>query len=220
MTPIQLETYNGESEWIAAAQNALRARLEEGTGHFSLALAGGTTPEPFYRSLATADWLAWEHMVLCVGDERCVPLDHPDRNERMIRAALGPNARAATFLGWGDVSDPAAAAERMDDALRTALGTRPRFDMVLLGLGDDGHTASLFPGTTALDEQERVAVAVRVPALDTTRLTLTLPILSYSGEALFLVRGKPAVVERLLRRDPEVVASHVGCSRQRILWLR
>lgn len=149
----------------------------------TVALAGGTTPRRFYEALAEVGY-DWEATEVFFGDERCVPPDHPDANFRMAWEALLSKVPARVHRMPGETCDPAA----YERSLAEALGDGPPpLDLVVLGLGEDGHTASLFPGDAALDERERWVVRVDRP--DHPRLTLTLPVLNAAGLALFLVAG-------------------------------
>jgi 6-phosphogluconolactonase len=193
-------------EVIAAAQDAIARR-----GRFTIALSGGHTPRGLYTTLAAGgdggSRIAWDHVHLFWGDERHVPPDHPDSNYRMAREALLDRVAvppANVHRIPAEDPDAARAAARYEEELRRFFeldGTSvPRFDLVLLGLGRDGHTASLFPGTAALADTTRLVVAAHVPALGTDRITLTLPVLNHAACALFLVSGpeKAAVVHKVL----------------------
>ena len=163
----------------------------------TVVLAGGSTPRALYERLAQSD-LPWSSMDVFFGDERCVPPDHPDSNYRMAREALLSKVPARVHRMKGETCD-AAAYER---ALRRIFGAGPpTFDLVILGLGSDGHTASLFQGDPALGERERWVVRVARP--DHSRITLTLPVLSAAREVLFLVAGagKREALQRLLARE-------------------
>lgn len=149
----------------------------------TLALAGGTTPRAMYERLALTSF-DWSSADVFFGDERCVPLDNEASNYGMARAALLARVPAKVHRMHGESCD----ARGYEAELRSVFGRQvPRFDLVLLGLGQDGHTASLFPGDTALNEQERWVIAVDRP--DWRRLTLTLPVLSAAKVAMFLVTG-------------------------------
>jgi len=180
---------------VESAREALAER-----GSFTLVLAGGSTPRWAYEALAarpgaldpTRTWFAF-------GDERCVPPEHERSNYRMAREALlDPLGVSPTrVLRMEGELDPAEAAQRYEEQLRRALpATDPRLDLVLLGIGGDGHTASLFPGTAALDERDAWVVANWVPQLSEWRLTLTLPLLNRARRIAFLVSGadKAAIV--------------------------
>lgn len=168
-------------------------------GRFRVALAGGLTPAQAYRLLATEprrSTIPWKAIDFFWGDERWVPPDHPDSNYRMVREALldhipVPPANVHPMrAGHGNPAAAAAAYER--ELLATfgaAPGEVPHFDLVMLGMGADGHTASLFPGTSALAEMERLVAANFVPAQGAWRLTLTYPVLNQAAQVVFLVTG-------------------------------
>jgi 6-phosphogluconolactonase len=167
------------------AQDAIAAR-----GRFRIALAGGSTPRALYVRLAAGRDIDWGRTDVFFGDERTVPPDDPQSNFRMARETLlapagvpPDNVRRMR----GEDSDLAVAARDYEAALGGP--EAPPLDVALLGMGADGHTASLFPGTTALDERRRLCVAVEVPALGTRRLTLTYPALLAARDVLFLVAG-------------------------------
>ena len=156
----------------------------------TVALSGGSAPGPFYRALGEAGY-DWSGVELCFGDERCVPPDHPDSNHRLAAETLLPGATSATVRSMAEAGcDPA----RYERLLREVFGDvpTPRFDLVVQGLGPDGHTASLFPGDPALEVADRWVVRVERPGLPPwhPRLTLTLPVLSAARLALFLVEGE------------------------------
>lgn len=167
-----------------------------GEGRFTLALAGGNTPRPLYRLLAAEhrDQIPWARVHLFWGDERYVPQDDPRSNYRLAREALldhVPIPAENVHPMSTDFPDPDAAARAYEDMLRSRFASPwPHFDTVLLGLGTDGHTASLFPGSPALEEQERWVVAVRAPVEPSLRLTLTLPVLNHAAQVSFLVAGE------------------------------
>ncbi len=146
-----------------------------------VALAGGTTPRRFYERLATLRY-PWDQVHVVPTDERCVPPGHEDSNFRMLDRALLSRIPATVHRLAGETCDPALHDREVRDLLR-----RAPLDLALLGLGEDGHTASLFPGHPALAEAERAVV--RVDGQGHPRLTLTLPVLSSARVALFLVTG-------------------------------
>ncbi|MAU11359.1 MAG: 6-phosphogluconolactonase [Anaerolineaceae bacterium] len=171
----------------------INATLEH-NDRFSLVLAGGSTPRPVYERLADpayADAIDWERVYIFFGDERTVPPDHPDSNYGMAKADLFdrvPIPEPNIYRMRGEV-DPTQAAALYEAEIRGYMKDDLGFDMVILGMGDDGHTASLFPGTAALNEKEKWVVANVVPQHDTTRLTMTLPLLNISENVMFLVAG-------------------------------
>lgn len=183
------------------------------TGRFSVALSGGSTPKALYTLLAAEKYrerIPWPKVHLFWGDERCVPPDHADRNYRMVRESLLSkiNLPAENVHRMASEREPKLAAEEYEAQLKNffqlAEGALPRFDLILLGLGEDGHTASLFPGTEALKENKRLVAANFVDKLNAHRLTLTLPVLNNAANILFLITGasKTAIVEELLGVTP------------------
>jgi 6-phosphogluconolactonase len=184
--------------FVAQAAQAIAAR-----GRFIVALAGGSTPRATYALLASDEFAAqveWLRMHVLWSDERCVPPNHRDSNYRLAREALlnrvpipGTNVHRIR----GELP-PAQAAAAYESELETILGADGRFDLVLLGMGADGHTASLFPGTPALEEHTRWVIENYVEALKTWRITLTLPIINAARQVTFLVSGE-AKVEPLAR---------------------
>jgi 6-phosphogluconolactonase len=189
-------------------------------GSFSVALAGGTTPRRVYELLAGEDLrgrVEWEKVHVFFGDERCVPPDHPDSNYRMANEALLsrvplPAANVHRMKGRGDA---AANASLYEDELRGHFDDTawPRFDLVMLGMGDDGHTASLFPGTAALGERRAWVTANWVEKFGAWRITLTAPAINAARHVLFLVTGA-GKAERLREvlcggRDPERLPSQL-----------
>ncbi len=180
--------------FVAAATEALS---ESGT--FRIALSGGATPRQLYAQLAAepfASRVDWGRVQVFWGDERCVPPDHPDSNYRLAQDLLlsrMPIRPEHVYRMRGEATDPDLAAADYAGELQTAFGLprgeRPRFDLIVLGMGADGHTASLFPHSPALREVTRLAVAVFVEAVKGYRITLTLPVLNNAAAVLFLVSG-------------------------------
>ena len=168
-------------------RSATMAQLARGA--WRVALAGGSTPRALYRELADGgDAIEWTRTSLFFGDERAVPPDHADSNYRMVRETLLSRIEipaANVHRMEGEAADLEGAARRYDEAL----GDLP-LDLAILGMGADGHTASLFPGTAALGEARRQCVAVTVPRLASSRLTLTYPVLLAAREVIFLVAGE------------------------------
>lgn len=194
-----------------AAADALITQIERSVAadrDFSLALAGGRTPRRLYELLATSSRsarLPWSRVQIFFGDERTVAPDHADSNYGMARAALFdhvPIPPQNIHRIEAEDPDPAAAARRYEAALRQYFGTAdpPCFDLILLGLGTDGHIASLFPDTAILTETDHLAAAVWVPKLDTWRISLTYPVINHARQVWLLVAGadKAAVVADVL----------------------
>jgi len=191
---------------------------QRSSGAFAVSLSGGSTPRRCYQLLANAD-LPWERVHWFWGDERFVPPDHPHSNYRMAREALlerAPVPAANIHAIPTERISPEEAASRYEAMLKRFYGAealrpqRPLFDALLLGIGEDGHTASLFPGHAALDEQRRWVLAVRA-AKKEARITLTYPALQSSRDTAFLVAGaaKRDVVRRALAGDRTIPAGRL-----------
>jgi 6-phosphogluconolactonase len=174
----------------AAAEFA--ALVKAATGPFHVALSGGSTPKALFGQMRTLD-IPWDRVELWWGDERCVPPDHPDSNFGMTKRELIDPLGLTHFHRIEAERDPDAAAGDYERALVGALGAPPVFDLVYLGMGPDGHTASLFPSSPALGEKQRFCVANRVDSPLTkgpaTRITLTFPALAAARAVRFLVAG-------------------------------
>jgi 6-phosphogluconolactonase len=204
-------------------------------GGFSVALSGGSTPRGLYSLLAEddsfRDRVPWERAHLFWGDERLVPPDHPDSNYRAAREALLSRIMVPPeniHRIRGEAPDAASAAQEYDDLLRrffrTPEGGFPRLDLVLLGLGTDAHTASLFPGGPELRETRKFAVPSRAPRPVIDRITLTPPVLNAAACVLFLVSGEekaPALREVLEgAEDPDrLPAQRIRPRSGRLVWL-
>jgi 6-phosphogluconolactonase len=185
--------YPDEPRLVAGAADLIAAHAADAVadqGRFSIALSGGNTPRPVYERLAKAG-LDWTRVHLFFGDERCVPPEDSRSNYHMAKAALIdripiPPANVHRMRGE-DI--PEAAAEAYADELVGALGPDGRLDLVLLGLGDNGHTASLFPGLAAVAETKRTVLAAYVEVVGMWRLTLTPPPINAAGRVVFLAAG-------------------------------
>ena len=184
----------------------------------AIALSGGSTPRPVYEALAGTPY-EWEGVHAFMVDERCVPQTHPDSNFRMASEALLARVPAVVHPMRGGTCD-----ERAYEAdLRAHFGDVdvPRLDLCVMGLGDDGHTASLFPGHPALEERDRWVVRVDEPGMPPwhPRLTLTLPVLNAAAFALFLVSGesKRVALARMLGGDPRLPAVMVWPERLTVI---
>ena len=197
------------AQYIALAGDAI-AR----SGRFAVALSGGSTPAALYSLLAARDFcdrVNWPRVHLFWGDERCVPPDHPDSNFRMVRENLLakiqiPPANIHRIMGEKEPRQAASAYEaELKNFFGTGGGALPRFDLIFLGLGDDGHTASLFPGTDAANETEHLVAVAYVERLRSHRLTLTLPVINAAAQVMFLVSGKSkaAIVRAVLGSDAD-----------------
>ena len=192
----------------------MAADAVESSGSFSVALAGGSTPKRIYELLAgdeLREQVAWPKCHIFFGDERCVPPDHADSNYRMANETLlsrvpVPSENVHRIAGEGDAK---ANARAYEDELRGFFGKRawPEFDLIMLGMGDDGHTASLFPHTDALKETEAWVAANWVGKFDAFRITLTAPAINHARAILFVVAGagKAARLSEVVEgpREPE-----------------
>jgi 6-phosphogluconolactonase len=176
---------------IELARESINAR-----GRFSIALAGGSTPKVIYELLASdefRDQVDWTRVHIFFGDERSVPPDHHDSNYRMASEALLahvpiPPDNVHRMVGEGDA---VANARLYEEELREFFGDAPwpEFDLIMLGMGDDGHTASLFPGSRALHEQQAWVVSNWVEKFDTFRITLTAPAINHAAHVMFIITG-------------------------------
>jgi 6-phosphogluconolactonase len=191
-------------EVIRAATDAVAQR-----GRFAVALSGGSTPRSLYTLIAAnaSSILPWDQMFFFWGDERHVPPNHPESNYRMAKETLLSKVAippSNIFPIPAENPDASAAAEAYEQTLRKFFALTPdefpRFDLILLGLGPDGHTASLFPETAALQEKSRLVVANWVEKLKASRITFTLPVLNAARSVAFLVSGtdKAAVLHEVL----------------------
>lgn len=177
------------------AEDAIASR-----GRFTIALSGGSTPKPAYARLAEdpyRDRIDWNRVHVFWGDDRHVAPDHPDSNFGMAHDALlskVPLPPDNIHRVRAEKPDAARAAEEYAWTLRSAFnldeGQWPRFDVVLMGIGEDAHTASLFPGSDAVRERSQLVIAPWVGSLGTCRITLTLPVFNHAACALFLVSGE------------------------------
>lgn len=211
-----------------AAELIVRA-AQQTDARFSVALSGGSTPERLYALLAVPEFasqIVWSRVHIFWGDERCVPPDHPDSNYRMARETLLgrvpiPPENVHRIVGE---LDPPQAAALYEQHLQTFLGDKPRFDLILLGMGNDGHTASLFPHTPALHEQTRWVVANHAPAQPSWRVTLTPLAINAAAQVVFLVAGseKAETLRRVLNGPyipDELPAQLVQPSNGELTWM-
>ena len=201
------------AEWLVE-------RIAGTTGPFALNLSGGSTPKHFYELLASEHYresVDWGRVHVFFGDERFVPHDHEDSNYRMADEALlakVPIPEGNVHPVRTDLASPEAAAAAYEETLKTFYGKatldipRPLFAFTLLGLGEDGHTASLFPGTAALGERVKWVTSI-IGAKPEPRISMTYPILDSSAVTVFLVAGagKREILARVLDRDPALPAS-------------
>lgn len=209
-----------EGLWAALAQ-AWRSAAEEAVserGRFTAALSGGRTPAGFYAVLARQPGLPWSRTDLFMVDERLVPAGSPESNARLIGQSLLAGLAAppaATHFVRTELSDAAAAAADYEGELLRVFSSfgvaDPVFDLVLLGIGPDGHTASLFPGSAALEERSRLVAGVPAEGARLPRVTLTLPLINAARRVAFLVTGpeKSPALRRVLSGDRRLPAARV-----------
>ncbi len=210
--------------FIAKAETSIADR-----GKFSVALSGGSTPVPFYSLLSTDEYRAridWSLIHFFWADERCVPKEHPDSNFRMafdLLLSKVPVLDANIHRIPGEL-DPQAASYIYERDLRNFFNDLdiPRFDLIYLGVGTDGHTASIFPGEKSTPDVTRAAVPVYVEKLESHRVSLTLPVINNAGMVIFLVTGKSkaGIVRDVLEgNNPELPAAKINPTIGRLVWL-
>ncbi len=212
------------AEFAAQASAAVRA-----SGKFTVALSGGSTPKTLYSLLATKPGIPWDKIYFFWGDERHVPPDDPESNYRMANQTLLSRvpARAENiFRIHSEEKDAAAAAlqyeQTLKDVFHLSPGTFPRFDLIFLGVGPDGHTASLFPGTSALTEMHRLVVANWVPKFDTDRITVTFPVLNAAACVIFVMSGadKAPILQNVLENTAaDLPSQKVRPVNGKLIWM-
>ena len=204
-----------------------RAALAE-RDQFRIALSGGNTPRPVYTQLAwVGRELSWDQVFFTFGDERCVPPDDEQSNFRMARESLfipGAVPEKSIARMRGEI-DPQVAAQEYQDRLDLLAEQRGgkiyRHDLILLGMGDDGHTASLFPGTPALEEKNRNVVANFVPKFDSWRITFTFPLINQARHICFLANANKnaALLEKVLEGDQLYPAARIEPVDGDVTWI-
>jgi 6-phosphogluconolactonase len=223
---MRISTFLDEFSWIEAALGELSAASEkaraEGRSSIALCLSGGLTPVSVYRAMAA---LPLEDLAvdLWLGDERVVPTGDPARNGTMVERAFAdcvwkPLPRLRLWPDAETAAEAGSASSRYDAALLAALGARPSFDLAIMGLGADGHTASIFPHSPLLDEPSDssgrpfLALVARSPIAPFDRMSLTLAALKAARRRIFLVKGadKLPALRRLEAEDPSIPASRLA----------
>jgi 6-phosphogluconolactonase len=202
-------------------------KVQEGDRRFRLSLCGGSTPRPIYEALAKCQGIDWKRVMLTFGDERCVGPKDEASNYRMVREALlkparVPDENVVRIEGEREPEDAARVCElRLRDLAQCTGDVIFEHDLVLLGMGDDGHTASLFPGTSALEEKERWVIANYVPKFESSRVTFTYPLIHAAEEVMFLVNGpaKLPVVGEALVAIGDHPAAAVRPDSGKVTWL-
>jgi 6-phosphogluconolactonase len=213
-------------EFIRDARTAIGAQ-----GRFTVALSGGSTPKALYSLLASSyATFAWNRVFLFFGDERHVPPADPESNYRMVQESLLSKITIPAenvFRVRAENPDADAAAADYEAQLRRFFALKPnefpRFDLILLGMGPDGHTASLFPDSAALEEQSRLVVANWVEKFKTHRITFTFPVLNRATEVMFLASGpdKAEMLHQVLegKNSPPLPSQRVQPSDGKLLWM-
>jgi len=207
-------------QWVALAAAAIQS-----SGRFTVALSGGSTPKTLYSLLATPEFrerTEWHRVHLFWGDERCVPPDHPESNYRMANEALLSHVHTNVHRVHGENPDVAAAASDYEKTIiEVTKQTLPRLDLIFLGLGTDGHTASIFPGSEVLHETKLLVAAPYVEKLQTYRITMTLPLLNNGASVVFLVSGaeKADIVKEVLEGETKYPAQAVKPTQGQLIWM-
>lgn len=208
---------------VDLARKSLAERNE-----FRIALSGGNTPRPVYSEVARIGRdLPWDHVLITFGDERCVPPGDDQSNFQMARETLFVPAAVpekSILRMRGEIDPQIAAQEYQDDIdlLATLRGEQVyQHDLILLGLGPDGHTASLFPETSALNEMNRRVVANFVAKFNSWRLTFTFPLINHTRHVCFLVNASKNtdLIDRVIKGDPEFPASRVNPTAGTLIWI-
>jgi len=224
---MQIRIFADPEQVAAAAADAIAEAFSKHGERMNLGLAGGSTPLSSYRNLTRLS-LPWERVDAWFTDERWVPLDHPDSNARAAREALFDYVPATLHPAPFDEWTPDEAAADYENTLRQVLGSGEAKgaaaaiepNLVILGMGEDGHTASLYPDTSALGEQERLYVAAWVPQRSAWRLTATIPFLQTARQLFFLVTGehKAEAVAAVLEDEEPLPAGLVAAGANDVTW--
>ena len=241
---VEIKTYPDTVRLMRAAAEhfvTLAAKCIDTHGRFAVALSGGSTPKTMYELLATPDFserVDWSHVHIFWGDERCVPIDHIESNYRMACETLLEHIPipSSNIHRIHSEMEPERAAAEYNLTLHTFFAQYPeckanncdeptaRFDLILLGMGDDGHTASLFPSTKVIHQQKRWVIAHYVEKLNAWRVTLTPVVINAAADVTFIVSGKEKA-EKLRQvlngpYQPEVLpAQIVRPPAGHLLWL-
>lgn len=234
-TSHEIRILENDSAWAEGVADFLVSSVEATLRRkplVRLVLSGGSTPRHLYLTLTQPEWakrIDWTSVVLFFGDERCVPPNHPDSNYGMAKEVLIDPLRIAPqrVMRMRGETEPEEAAAHYEATIREAFTPDqtpfPRFDLVFLGLGDDGHTASLFPASPALREHTRLVVPTSSPLGISRRLTMTMPLLNAAETIVFLVTGaSKAPVLRRVMEDREsaapLPASQIRPANGRLIW--
>jgi 6-phosphogluconolactonase len=210
--------------WIEISETAIREK-----GGFTVALSGGRTPVSLYQTLAEKSMLPWDKTHIFIVDERFVPFEHEDSNYRMIYNTLLKHIKIPSKNIHPVITEdnsPALSAEKYEKDIisffKISNNELPRFDLILLGLGDDGHTASLFPGTPALKEKAHLSAAVKLPDKSKKdRITLTFPVINNANNIIFTATGdkKANIIRKIIDEDSSLPASMVRPEKGKLIFL-
>jgi 6-phosphogluconolactonase len=220
---------NSEDLARAAAEHFV-ARCREAVerrGSFTVALSGGSTPKLLFELLADSnepfrDQIPWPNIHFFWSDERHVPPDHPDSNYRMANEALLSHVNSIVHRIPSENPDAVAAANEYEQTIvQVTNQTLPRLDLIFLGLGTDGHTASIFPGSEVLHETKRLVAAPYVEKFNSYRITMTLPLLNNGASVVFLVSGaeKAEIVKSVLEGENKYPAQAVKPTNGELIWM-
>ncbi len=237
VTP-EIHVSRNVQEWaqdVTAYLFSVSEQAIQSTGRCLIALSGGSTPKTLYGMLREPAWksrLNWPRLFFVFGDERCTPPEHPESNFGMAQRELFQPLNIHSdriYRMKGEYQDPTVAAQEYERRLRELtecpVPDSPRLDVILLGLGEDGHTASLFPGTTALQEQSKLVTVGHAPTGIRHRLTLTMGVLNRAAVVVFLVTGqsKAAMVRRVIESesdaDRSLPATRISPESGRLVWM-
>jgi 6-phosphogluconolactonase len=188
----------------------------------TVALSGGSTPRAMFELLATETGVPWSDIHFFWSDERHVPPDHPESNYRMANEALLSHVQSNVHRIPSENPDAAAAAAEYEQTIiEVTKQTLPRLDLIFLGLGTDGHTASIFPGSDVLHETKRLVAAPYVEKLKTYRITTTLPLINNGASVVFLVSGaeKAEIVKEVLEGENKYPAQAVKPTQGELIWM-
>lgn len=230
---LELHIHKNPQAMAERAAHIFAAACEEAVAErdiFRVALSGGQTPVPLFRLLSKSDWadrLPWDKINFFWVDERSVDPDHPESNYGMARRELLSHIPVTHFFRMRGESDPVDEAMRYEKLLREefklAPHELPRFDFMLLGMGADGHTASIFPDSPLIAEKKRFVADVYVPELKADRISLTLPVINNSRICMFMVEGAEkhkALGEVLnLLTEPKLPAQLVRPKAGELIWI-
>ena len=211
-------------QFVTEAVSIIKSTIAESNESvFRMSLCGGGTPRPVYEALVN-EVIDWENLEITFSDERCVPPSHDDSNYKMAAEALlsKVSIKENNIIRIKGELDPVESASQCEDQLRKrSNGSIYMHDLLLLGMGEDGHTASLFPGTSALNESERWVVDNYIPDKDVNRVTFSYPLINASRKILVLATGekKKKLVNDMIDGDESFPISKISPDNGKVIWL-